>query len=117
MAAQGPPRNALSRTYHGVQLAMGSTNKVLSKIIWQPAYSTQLAVTVKMNYLLRRIEPILNSLTRSEWKVFLKTDAANGDWAVPLAPGHAYKTGFQTVLGQDCYLRMGQGLTVAPGTY
>lgn len=39
------------------------------------------------------------------------------DWAVGLHRAHAYKTGFVSLLGQWCYLRMGQDLTGAPSTY
>jgi hypothetical protein len=73
--------------------------------------------TVKMNYPMKRIEPILNMVAQTKWKWFFKADAANGYWAVPLALEHAYKTAFPSLLGQFCYLRMGQGLTGAPGTY
>lgn len=75
------------------------------------------SATIKMNYPMRRIEPILNRLSNKKWKIFFKADAANGYWAVPLALEHAYKTSFVTVLGQYCYLCIGQGLTGAPGTY
>jgi hypothetical protein len=37
--------------------------------------------------------------------------------AVPLAVEHSFKTGLNTILGQYCHLRMGQGLTGAPGPY
>lgn len=66
---------------------------------------------------MRRIEPILNNLTQSKYKVYFQADAANGFWAVPLNPAHAYKTAFATPLGQFHYLRMGQGLCGAPQTY
>ncbi|KAJ5559676.1 hypothetical protein N7513_002075 [Penicillium frequentans] len=66
---------------------------------------------------MRRIEHLFNLVGQSRWKAFFKADAANGYWAVPLAEKHAYKTAFTTSLGQYCYLRMGQGLTGAPGTY
>ncbi|KAJ8175493.1 hypothetical protein LV161_008779 [Aspergillus fumigatus] len=75
------------------------------------------AATIKMNYPLRRIEPVIANLSKKRWKVFFKVDAANGYWAVPLAIEHSFKTGFNSILGQFCYLRMGQGLTGAPGTY
>ncbi|KAJ5578711.1 uncharacterized protein N7459_007675 [Penicillium hispanicum] len=75
------------------------------------------AATIKMNYPMKRVEPILNRLSQTRWKAFFHSDAANGYWAVPLASEYAYKTAFITSLGQFCYLRMGQGLTGAPGTY
>lgn len=72
---------------------------------------------IKMNYLMRCIEPILNQLSDKKWKIFSKADAANRYWAVSLALEHTYKISFVTVLGQYCYLQMGQELTRAPGTY
>ena len=50
-------------------------------------------------------------------KVYFQADAANGYWAVPLVPGHAYKTAFGTYMGKFHYVRMGQGLACAPQTY
>lgn len=73
--------------------------------------------TIKINYPLRRIEPVIANLSKKRWKVFFKVDAANGYWAVPLAIEHSFKTGFNSILGQFYYLRMGQGLIGAPGTY
>jgi hypothetical protein len=49
--------------------------------------------------------------------VFFKVNAVNRYWAVPLAIKHLFKTGFNLILRQFCYLRMGQGLTRALGTY
>src|SRR5205807_1385332 len=75
------------------------------------------AATIPNLYPMKRIEPILNSLMRSDMKIYFQADAANGYWAVPLIPEHAYKTAFGTYLGQFQYLRMGQGLSGAPQTY
>lgn len=79
------------------------------------------AATIKSNYRMRRIEPILQGLSRrrapNKRKFHGFSDAANGFYAVPLHRAHAYKTAFPTPLGQYCYLRMGQGLTGSPGTY
>ena len=74
-------------------------------------------VTIKSNYPMKRIEPILNSLSSSKYKIFWYADGANGYWAVPMWKPHAFKTAFSTVLGQFAYLRMGQGLSGAPHTY
>ena len=74
-------------------------------------------VTIKSNYPMKRIEPILNSLSSSKFKIFWYADGANGYWAVPMWKPHAFKTAFSTVLGQFAYLRMGQGLSGAPHTY
>jgi len=63
------------------------------------------------------IEPILNSLSSSKFKIFWYVDGANGYWAVPMWKPHAFKTAFSTILGQFAYLRMGQGLWGAPHTY
>ncbi|OJJ70315.1 hypothetical protein ASPBRDRAFT_31223 [Aspergillus brasiliensis CBS 101740] len=38
----------------------------------------------------------------------LSREYPRGSWAVPLAKEHAYKTGFSTIYGQYCYLRIGQ---------
>lgn len=73
--------------------------------------------TIPNSYPMKRIEPILNKLGSKKLVVFFKADAANGYWAVRLEPEHAGKTGFGTIFGQFCYLRMGQGLTGAPGSY
>ena len=75
------------------------------------------AATIPNSYPMKRIEPILNSLMMPGLKVFFQADAANGYWAVPLVPSHAYKTAFGTHMGQFHYLRMGQGLSGAPQTY
>ena len=75
------------------------------------------AATIPNSYPMKRIEPILNSLMLPGLKVYFQADAANGYWAVPLVPGHAYKTAFGTHMGQFHYLRMGQGLSGAPQTY
>ena len=75
------------------------------------------AATIPNSYPMKRIEPILNSLMIPGLKVYFQADAANGYWAVPLVPGHAYKTAFGTHMGQFHYLRMGQGLAGAPQTY
>lgn len=75
------------------------------------------AETILNSYLMKRIEPILNSLMMPGLKVYFQADAANGYWAVPLEPSHAYKTAFGMHMGQFHYLRMGQGLAGAPQTY
>ena len=74
-------------------------------------------VTIKSNYPMKRIEPILNSLSSLKFKIFWFADGANGYWAVPMWKPHAFKTAFSTVLGQFAYVRMGQGLSGAPHTY
>jgi len=74
-------------------------------------------VTIKSNYAMQRIEPILNSLSSSKFKIFWYADGANGYWAVPMWKPHAFKTAFRTIPGQFAYLRMGQGLSGAPHTY
>lgn len=74
-------------------------------------------VTIKTNYPMKRMEPIINGLAKSSRRFYFSGDASNGYWAVPLLAEHAYKTAFNTVMGQCCYLRMGMGLTGAPHTY
>lgn len=73
--------------------------------------------TIKSNYPMRRIEPIIQSLMQWRWTVFWQADATVGYWGIRLAPQHAYKTAFNTPIGQFCYLRMGMGLSGAPHTY
>ena len=75
------------------------------------------AATVANSYPMRRIELVLNSLMKPGLSVYFQADAANGYWAVPLVQEHAYKMAFGTHRGQFHYLRMGQGLSVAPQTY
>jgi len=75
------------------------------------------AATVNHSYPMRRIEQIINNLGKAQLSVYLQADAANGFWAVPLYPPHAYKTAFSTSIGQFQYIRMGQGLSGVPQTY
>ena len=74
-------------------------------------------VTIKTNYPMKRMEPILGNLADPEDRFFFSTDAAYGFYAVPIYPPHAYKTASNTILGQFYYLRMPMGLTGAPATY
>ena len=74
-------------------------------------------VTVKSNYPMRRIEPILKNMAQPWVKYNFCTDAANGYWAVGVWPAHCYKLAFSSSEGQMCYLRMGQGCTGGPATY
>ena len=73
--------------------------------------------TIKSQYQMKRLEPILRDVSRNGMNTFFTADAANGYWAVPLHLKHAYKTAFNAFDGQYCYLRMGQGLTGGPATY
>ena len=73
--------------------------------------------TIPNAYPMRRVEPVLNNLMQPGHRYFFQADAANGYWAVPLVANHAYKTAFDTHMGQFHYLRMGQGLAGAPQTY
>ena len=75
------------------------------------------SATIPNAYPMRRIEPVLNNLAQPDHRYFFQADAANGYWAVPLVETHAYKTAFDTHMGQYHYLRMGQGLAGAPQTY
>ena len=73
--------------------------------------------TIKTNYSMKRVEPILDELVDPNHRYFFSADAAYGFYAVPIYPPYAYKTAFNTILGQFYYLRMPMGLTVAPATY
>ena len=74
-------------------------------------------VTMKSNYPMKRIEPIFDELADPRHRYFFSADAAFSFYAVPIHPPHAYKTAFNTILGQFYYLRMPMGLTGAPATY
>ena len=74
-------------------------------------------VTIKTNYPMKRMEPILDDLGYPDHRYFFSFDAAHGFYAVPIYPLHTYKTAFNTVLGQFYYLRMPMGLTGAPAIY
>jgi hypothetical protein len=78
-------------------------NQVLRRLRMMHQYIQLNTCTVKMNYPMGRIEPILNMVGQAKWKVFFKVDTVNGYWAVPLDPAHAYKTAFNSILGQFCY--------------
>ena len=75
--------------------------------------------TIKSTYPMKRIEPIVNTLSQERYKFGPKfqSDASNGYYVVPLWKEHAYKTAFSCSLGQFCYNVMGQGLSGAPYTY
>jgi hypothetical protein len=64
-------------------------------------------VTIKSSYPMKRIQPILNSLSSSTFKTFWYADGANGYWAIPMWKSHAFKADFSTVLGQFAYLWKG----------
>ena len=74
-------------------------------------------VIVKSGSPMKRIEPILEDLSRPGRRYFFSTDAAYGFYAVPIFPPHAYKTAFNSILGQFYYTRMPMGLTGAPAIY
>lgn len=73
--------------------------------------------TIKTSYPMKRIEPILEDLSRPGRKYFFSADAAYGFYAIPIHPEHAYKSAFNSILGQFYYIRMPMGLTGAPATY
>ena len=56
--------------------------------------------TIPNAYPMKRIEPVLNNLLPPGLSVYFQADAASGYWAVPLTPEHAYKTVFDTHMGQ-----------------
>jgi len=67
--------------------------------------------TIKTNYPMKRMEPIINAMNMSRFKLYSWVDRADGYWAIPMYQPHAYKTVFSLTLGQFAYLRMGQVLT------
>ena len=80
-------------------------------------YCTLNNATIKTNYPIKRIEPILEDLYKAGRRCFFLADAAYGFYAIPIYPPHAYKTVFNSILGQFYYTRMPMGLTGAPATY
>ncbi len=70
--------------------------------------------TMKTNYSIRRLEPILKEAAQSRLKHFFETDATNGFWAIKMYQSYAYKFGFSAYSGHYCYLRIGQGVTGGP---
>ena len=74
-------------------------------------------VTIKANYPMKRIEPVLQKVSQPRLRYMFKADGSNGYWAIGIFNPHAFKLAFSSVLGQLCYLRMGQGCTGGPGTY
>ena len=74
-------------------------------------------VTVKNNYSMKRIEPILDELSRPSRRYFFSADTAYGFYSVPIHPPYAYKTAFNSILGQFFYTRMPMGLSGALATY
>ena len=57
-------------------------------------------VTVKSNYPMKWIEPILHALAKQEYRYFFAADAAYGFYAIPIYPSHACKTAFNSIMGQ-----------------
>ena len=74
-------------------------------------------VIIKDSYPMRRYEPILHTLYQAFIKVMFQIDGSNSYQAVPLFPPNTYKTTFSSYIGQLYYLRIGQGLTGALGTF
>ena len=72
--------------------------------------------TIKSNYPMRRVEPILSNLMQPRFKLYWWADASNGFFAVSMFPPHADKTGFSCFLGRFCYFRITQGFWGAPHT-
>lgn len=54
--------------------------------------------TLKTNYPMKRMEPILDELASPYYRYFFSADAAYGFYAVPIYSPHAYKTAFNTIL-------------------
>ena len=74
-------------------------------------------VTMKTEYPIKQIEPILDDLSRPGRRYFFSKDAVYRFYAVPIHPPHAYKTAFNSISGQFYYTRMPMGLTITPATY
>lgn len=73
--------------------------------------------TIKANYPTKRLEPIIKKIGSPWLKFFFETDASNGYWVVGVFPAYAYRLTSSSVIGQICYLRIGQRCTSGPGTY
>lgn len=63
--------------------------------------------TVKSNYPMRSIEPVLRTSSQPRVTTMFKCDGLNGYCAVKLFLPHAYKLRISSALGQYCYLVMG----------
>ena len=74
-------------------------------------------VTIKSNYSMRRIEPILREATQDWLKHFFQVDVANEFWVIKTYRSHVYKLGFSAYNDHYCYLRMSQGITDGSRTY
>lgn len=73
--------------------------------------------TIKSNYPMKRIEPMIHCLMQWKYNMYWAADATVGYWGSLLAEELAYKTAFNTPFGQFYYLRMGMVLSGAPHTY
>ena len=73
--------------------------------------------TIKPQYLMDRIEKVIDTIIRPKHRCYFITDTNNAYWAMRMKPGDEHKTGFVTLYGQYSYLRMDQGLVDAPHTY
>ena len=73
--------------------------------------------TIKPQYLMHRIEEIIDTIIRLKHRCYFITNASNGYWAVRMKPGNEYKTGFVTPHSQYAYLWMGQRLIGASHIY
>ena len=70
---------------------------------------TKYRMTIKSNYPIRQMGPILNMLSQEKyWKEpKFQADVVNSYYAVPMWPTHAYKMAFSCSVGQFCYNVMG----------
>ena len=96
-------------------------DQVRIKDRWGPAYGPRLLPDQHSNYFQHVSNETnwngLEKLFQPQLSVYFQGDTANGYWTVPLTPEHAYKTAFNTHMGQYQCLRIGQGLQGAPQMY
>jgi len=52
---------------------------------------------IKTNYPMKRMEPIINAVSMSRFKLYWWADSANGYWVIPMYWPHAYKTAFTLI--------------------
>ena len=80
-------------------------------------YIPLISQTIKLQYLMPRIEEVIDTIIRPKHRGYFITDAFKGYWAIRMNPEDEYKTGFVTPYGLYTYFRMGQGLVGALHTY
>lgn len=61
-------------------------------------------MTQKLAYPMHQMEKVVEIVIKSKFGMYFDADAANRYWAIPIKPGHKYKTSIVTPYGQYVYL-------------